>query len=172
MQAIQYLPSLRDYILQMRFKPLPYYEQGIVLHEASARQASAVGRMFMQPRVETRDKAHLRLDDAVGGWFALIGLDLDPAALMKPEEIADWKQRGGNIVRINKSRSAPEKWQADPATTVLEDLDGAFRDWRLRFPQLDLIVLRPDRYVAAVCNRAGTGCHFTKTQSHHVTGNG
>ncbi len=154
MQAIQRLPSLRDYILQMRFKPLPYYEQGIVLHDAVAQQASAVGRMFMQPHVETRDKAQMRLDDAVGGWFALIGLDLDPAALMKPDEIADWKRRGGSIVRINKSRSAPECWQADPATTVLEDLDGAFRDWRLRFPRLDLIVLRPDRYVAAVCNRA------------------
>jgi 3-(3-hydroxy-phenyl)propionate hydroxylase len=154
MQAIQHLPSLRDYILQMRFKPLPFYERGLVLHEAGAGKSSPVGRMLMQPRVETKDKKHMRLDDAVGGWFALIGLDFDPAERMDAAQIAAWQDMGGTIVRINKSRSAPECWQSHPATIVLDDLDGAFRDWRLQSPQWDVIMLRPDRYVAAVGNRS------------------
>jgi hypothetical protein len=44
---------------------------------------------------------------------------------------------------------------ADPATIVLEDVDGAFVDWRLRRPEDAFLVLRPDRYVAAACDAAG-----------------
>jgi 3-(3-hydroxy-phenyl)propionate hydroxylase len=45
-----------------------------------------------------------------------------------------------------KRPSRPE----DGWSTVVEDVDGAFRDWLLRRPADDVIVLRPDRYVAAV----------------------
>jgi 3-(3-hydroxy-phenyl)propionate hydroxylase len=34
-------------------------------------------------------------------------------------------------------------------------VDGAFRDWLLARPGEEVIVVRPDRYVAAVCDRAG-----------------
>ena len=45
----------------------------------------------------------------------------------------------------------------DPDTLVLDDVDGAFRDWLSAGPSQELIVLRPDRYVAAVCSRDGLG---------------
>jgi 3-(3-hydroxy-phenyl)propionate hydroxylase len=35
---------------------------------------------------------------------------------------------------------------------MIEDVDGAFRDWLLKRPADNVIVLRPDRYVAAVCS--------------------
>ncbi len=165
MQIVQHLPSLRDYILQMRFKPLPFYETGVVLHDASATKSAAVGRMMIQPKVETKDKKHLRLDDAVGDWFALIGLDFDPATHMTPAQIADWQAMGGTIVRINKSRSAPQHWESHSATVVLEDLDGAFRDWRLKSPRADVIVMRPDRYVAAVCNQTEMAAMLEKLKA-------
>jgi 3-(3-hydroxy-phenyl)propionate hydroxylase len=38
---------------------------------------------------------------------------------------------------------------------VVEDVDGAFRDWLLTRPGDEIIVLRPDRYVAALTDRAG-----------------
>jgi 3-(3-hydroxy-phenyl)propionate hydroxylase len=38
-------------------------------------------------------------------------------------------------------------------TVAVEDVDGAFRDWLLSRPGDEIIVLRPDRYVAAVCDR-------------------
>ena len=37
------------------------------------------------------------------------------------------------------------------ARIEVDDSDGAFRDLRLERPQDEVIVLRPDRYVAAVC---------------------
>ena len=36
---------------------------------------------------------------------------------------------------------------------TVEDVDGIFRDWRLARPGDEVIVLRPDRYVAATCAR-------------------
>jgi 3-(3-hydroxy-phenyl)propionate hydroxylase len=35
-----------------------------------------------------------------------------------------------------------------------EDVDGAWRDWLLARPAAEVVVLRPDRYVAAICTRA------------------
>ena len=39
----------------------------------------------------------------------------------------------------------------DGWSTTVEDVDGAFRDWLLNRPADNIIVLRPDRYVAAIC---------------------
>ena len=51
------------------------------------------------------------------------------------------------------SRSPKHRWPANAHTTVLEDRQGKFRDWRLQKPEWEFIVLRPDRYVAAVGRR-------------------
>jgi 3-(3-hydroxy-phenyl)propionate hydroxylase len=40
-------------------------------------------------------------------------------------------------------------------SVAVEDVDGAFRDWLLKRPADNVIVLRPDRYVAAVCPLGG-----------------
>jgi 3-(3-hydroxy-phenyl)propionate hydroxylase len=40
---------------------------------------------------------------------------------------------------------------------VLTDVDGAFRDHRLARPRDEVLVLRPDRYVAAACRLGELG---------------
>ena len=61
-------------------------------------------------------------------------------------------------MQVNKSRSggrfAPPTGEG---TLLLDDVDGKFRDWSLDRPQEQIIVLRPDRYVGAVCTRDGLG---------------
>lgn len=161
--CIQRLPSVRDYFLQLRFKPMPRYTAGIVLHGeggsgAAIAKSSPVGRMFMQPRVETAEGRALKLDDAVGPWFALVGINIDPAAHLNAEEKAFWKRLGARLVQVNKSRRGTQGVApTDPDTLLLDDVDGAFRDWLSASPSQELIVLRPDRYVAAVCSRDGLG---------------
>jgi 3-(3-hydroxy-phenyl)propionate hydroxylase len=153
-RLLQGLPALREWIVQMRFKPMPHYAEGLVLHRPGAAKGSPVGRMFMQPRVETADGRQLRLDDAIGDWFAIIGLGQDPAAVLEPGERDFWTGFGARLVLVRPARSPADAPAADPATTVLQDLDGAFADWRLRRPQDAFILLRPDRYVAAACGAA------------------
>jgi 3-(3-hydroxy-phenyl)propionate hydroxylase len=151
-RVIQKLPGLRDYVLQMKFKPMPRYTEGLVLQKAPLAKDSPVGRMFMQPMVETADRHKVKLDDAIGPWFAILGINHDPADTLSAEERAFWEQLGASLVFIRPSRSAA---LAEPTRSVIvEDLMGAFRDWRRRNPGVDFVVLRPDRYVAATCSAA------------------
>lgn len=148
---VQRLPSMRDYILQMKFKPLPHYERGIVDH-SNAGGKSMVGRMMVQPRVADAEDRAMLLDDAIGKGFAIIGINEDPAAQLTAED-KDYFRQIGTIVQINRSRRGKVGWSADPDTLVLDDLDGVFRDLLLKYPKQRFYILRPDRYVFAVCDR-------------------
>ena len=61
-------PPLKRYVLEMRFKPMPRYEQGAVVHavDAAAAPGSPVGTLFIQPRVDTREQQNVLLDDVSG----------------------------------------------------------------------------------------------------------
>lgn len=148
-RLVQRLPQLRDYVLQMKFKPMPHYIEGLVL-PARGGGESVVGRMFMQPLVETADRRQVRLDDAIGPWFAVLGIGEDPAAAMSAESQAFWQRLGAALVEVRPSRSEARQSQS----IVVEDLLGAFRDWRRLRPDVRFVVLRPDRYVAAVAGES------------------
>jgi 3-(3-hydroxy-phenyl)propionate hydroxylase len=150
-RLIQRLPSVRDYILQMKFKPMPRYDSGFVLPGAGGKD-DPVGRMFMQPMVEAEDRRKLKLDDAIGPWFAILGLKRDPAHFLSPEAKAFWARIGASLVHIRPSRSLPITDREKTGSVVIEDLMGAFRDWGARNAGADFVILRPDRYVAAVCD--------------------
>jgi len=150
-RLIQGLPSVRDYILQMKFKPLPRYTEGIVVPRDGMEKDGPVGRMLPQPFVETAEGRRVRLDDAIGNWFAIIGVNRDPQAALSPAVRDRWLAMGGVFVRINRSRAHPDAKQVLDGTIVLDDVAGAFRDWSLRLPDAQCILLRPDRYVSAIC---------------------
>ena len=161
-RALQGVPGGREYVLQMKYKPMPFYESGVVVHRRPRRRDDPVGRMFGQPAVETADHRRVKLDDALGPWFAVLGLGHDPAAHLSGELLAWWQRLGARLCRVAAARSGPPPTAAgdgEPpdhgrsATLVVEDVDGAFRDWLLARPGEDVIILRPDRYVAAVGGR-------------------
>ncbi|MFI8308161.1 bifunctional 3-(3-hydroxy-phenyl)propionate/3-hydroxycinnamic acid hydroxylase [Streptomyces sp. NPDC085927] len=144
------VPSARDYILQMKFKPMPFYRQGVVAHRRTD-DASPVGKMFIQPAVETEDGTRLRLDDAVGPWFAVIGINIDPADHLSEESAAYWRSLGAQLVRVNRSRAGKHLRTTDAGTLLLDDTAGGFRDWHKGDRSREIVVLRPDRYLAATC---------------------
>lgn len=122
-RAAHAVPAARKAVTEMRFKPLPRYEQGVVCGPAPA------GTMFPQPEVVFRGK-QLLFDDAFApNWTILTfnahvpveGMDsyrVVPArAVEKPEDIGDL---------------------------------GALQAWFDRH-RVGAVVLRPDRYVAAAC---------------------
>ncbi|MBX9897576.1 MAG: bifunctional 3-(3-hydroxy-phenyl)propionate/3-hydroxycinnamic acid hydroxylase [Qipengyuania sp.] len=147
-RIVQRMPRLRDYVLQMKFKPIPRYTEGLVLPATDPTKEGIVGRMFMQPLVETADHRSVKLDDALGPWFTVIGIGADPSAAMSADSRKFWADIGANLVLVRPSRS--EAAAVSDGVIVIEDLMGAFRDWRRARPAIRFIVLRPDRYVAAV----------------------
>ncbi len=153
-RGVQRIPGARDYILQMKYKPMPRYADGVIVPYAGPHADAAVGRMFIQPWVETADGRRVMLDDELGRSFAVIGIHVDPATVLAAGAAAWWRDLGARLVHVLAPRSGPHP---DPVAGVtrVEDVDGAFRDWLLRRPGDRLLVLRPDRYVAAVCGRDG-----------------
>ena len=145
--AIRMWPGIRDYILQMRFKPMPAYDKGIVV---PSERASSVGRMLIQPDVEDPSGARRKLDDVLGPWFALVGWQVDPRAVLSPQDLDFWTELGARFVQVRRSRCASDARSSGSSagTLCVQDLDNGLADWFASNPGT-LVVVRPDRYVAA-----------------------
>jgi 3-(3-hydroxy-phenyl)propionate hydroxylase len=161
-RGAQKIPGARDYILQMKYKPMPRYVRGAVVPYTGTSTDVPLGRMFTQPAVENADGDRILLDEALGSSFALLGLHADPAEGLSADAAAWWRSLGARSVQVLAPRGAPgpdpggrRKRPAQPGddwSVIVEDVDGAFRDWLLKRSADNVIVLRPDRYVAAVCS--------------------
>jgi 3-(3-hydroxy-phenyl)propionate hydroxylase len=164
-QVINRLPGARDYILQMKYKPMPNYIGGLVI--SPSLKGSIVGRMAPQPSVETMDGVRQRLDVALGSWFCVVGIHCDPLAQLKDEGRSIWERLNARMVTIRIPRDGPvpgtepgatpePKSFAAGAATPLEtvpvvDVDGVFVEMALTRPSEQILVIRPDRYVMAAC---------------------
>jgi 3-(3-hydroxy-phenyl)propionate hydroxylase len=145
-RGIQLFPGGRDYILQMKYKPMPRYTDGAVAGVDRRDRNDPVGRMFPQPDVAAGG-TRTRLDDALGPWFAVLCVDGEP----EPErEALDWLRSIGAGVFVVRSQGAT----AESGSCELVDVDGAIARWRAAHPAADVVILRPDRYVAAACRRS------------------
>jgi len=101
-----------------------------------------------QPFVSTGGQPVL-LDDLLGPGFALVALDTDPWDLLSPGARRWWQALGTRAVRVAATAGIPPGG-AGPAV----DLDGVLGAWFRRWGAR-VAVVRPDRYVLAVCE--GTG---------------
>lgn len=151
--AVRLMPGVKNYVLQMRFKPMPKYEQGVIVKQPGS---PMVGRMLIQPDVENASGTRRKLDDVLGPWFAVIGWQTDPQAALSDADRARWQALGARFVRVDRARcgSAPGVRESSThGTTCVEDVDNQFSDWIHAHPG-NVLVLRPDRYIAAQCGAA------------------
>ena len=161
----------RIYVGEMRFRPLPRYTRGVLADQdtltpglsratVSARSIphlqavdhrSVVGMQFPQPRVTTAVASDVRLDDAVGTWWALITWMNDPCAVLSPTTIKLLEALGARLVTV-----APEcqriwaQEHHDPRVTIIGDSTGAMKEWFDTRP-VGMVLLRPDHFVAGAC---------------------
>ncbi|NGO46496.1 bifunctional 3-(3-hydroxy-phenyl)propionate/3-hydroxycinnamic acid hydroxylase [Streptomyces ureilyticus] len=153
LRGLTVAPSVRDWVIQMRFKPVPRYSEGIMLHRhGTVRKSSPAGRMLIQPRVETAEGRVLPLDETLGEWFALIGYGTDPLVHLDADSRAFWDRIGTRYLTIVESRSGRSRTERRTSTTdsvTVEDVDGTLRDWFAQH-QGSIAVVRPDRYLAAL----------------------
>lgn len=159
LRAASHAPAIRSWILEMRFKPVPDYRTGFVAHDHDGDNTPGVGRMLPQPMVETADGAHVRLDDALGPWFAVLGFECDPLARLTTGELAALHRFQPRIVKVLASRAGARHHAqpcASPDTVVVEDLDNHVRAW-FQARGRTLAFVRPDRVVAAMTDLDGIG---------------
>lgn len=153
--AIKEVPRVRDYLLQMKFKPMPRFSRGIVQDSGDARRDGVVGRMFVQPNVERERGRPQRLDDIVGPRFALLGWRCDALACAPAELRARLERLGCDSFVAMRARGVPAEAGSRvpqvPTGALLEDSENTLQAW-FRAHHVDWVLLRPDRFVAA------TGC--------------
>lgn len=147
-RGISLVPAMKAYIVQMRFKPMPTMDAGAITHVGSPGAKSPVGRIFPQPRVTTREGAEIRLDDAVGDWFALIAWNNDPSVILDAQALAAAREAG---VRLIAARPAVQvSWDDARAAAdnddvlVLGDTDGVLKAWFDSHAE-SVVLVRPDR---------------------------
>ncbi|MFG2627420.1 bifunctional 3-(3-hydroxy-phenyl)propionate/3-hydroxycinnamic acid hydroxylase [Streptomyces sp. NPDC048473] len=147
------VPAAKDYVTQMKFKPMPFYETGAVVHPtALARNAApCVGRLFIQPEVTTLDGAQPLLDEVIGPWFTVLAWNNNPLSLLDDEARETWRRLGARFVEARPMEQL--HWEGPIEQLDAEGLDvvgdhtGRLKAWFDRRPE-SFVVLRPDRFVA------------------------
>lgn len=146
------VPSLKRYVLEMRFKPMPRYETGAVAHPVAAapRPGSPTGTLFIQPRVDTRTQRDVLLDDVLGTWFAVLCWNNNPRKILGEHAFEDWKALGARFVALRPSTQLGWTGHDDPDVMVVGDRCGDLKAW---FDQHEesVVFLRPDRCIAGAC---------------------
>ena len=72
MRLLSLYPPARDYLMQMKYKPRPRFHEGFVVPDGLRGDESLSGRLFPQPIMETSAGAYGRLDDLAGAGFTLL----------------------------------------------------------------------------------------------------
>jgi 3-(3-hydroxy-phenyl)propionate hydroxylase len=150
------VPSVRDYFMQMKFKPKPRFESGFLLPDGTDRKTTLVGRMLPQPRVVAVDAnaaagagdSEILLDELIGPGFALIAYGADAVTALMAAEHPFWRRLDARRVALLPPDA---KLRAPVPSCIALALDRAGRFAKLFAPERTrLILLRPDRYVAAI----------------------
>ena len=150
--SIKNIPRVRDYVLQMKFKPMPRFVKGIVQDSGDARRDELVGRMFIQPNVEHQAGRTQRLDDVVGPRFALLSWRSDALAGAPVGLRAQLERLGCDHYVADRSRSAANEVSSrglmQATGTRIEDVDNTLHFW-FQSKNVDWVLIRPDRFIAA-----------------------
>ncbi len=145
---LNYIPPVKRYFLEMRFKPMPQYREGALVMDASAKN-SPVGKMFIQPKVTRENGEVTLLDDVIGAKFAIIGWGCNPLWGMSEQQIARWRALGTQFIQI-----VPDVQIRTPQDNVegvlrLGDTQNRLKTW-FAAQDASVAVIRPDRFVAAL----------------------
>ncbi|MCX2931637.1 bifunctional 3-(3-hydroxy-phenyl)propionate/3-hydroxycinnamic acid hydroxylase [Mycobacterium sp. CVI_P3] len=147
-RAASLVPTLKRYILEMRFKPMPFYAQGAVVHNEPP--SPGVGTLFIQPRVDTRDRQNVLLDDVIGPWFAVLCWNNNPRKILGEESFRAWQALGAVFVALRPQTQLFWSDQDDPDVIVVGDRTGGLKGF-FDAREESVLFLRPDRCIAGAC---------------------
>jgi len=147
-RAAAVVPTLKRYILEMRFKPMPRYDQGAVVHLTPPTGTAPAGTLFIQPRVDTRDQQDVLLDDVLGTGFAILSWNNNPRKLLGEEAFALWRNLGATFIAARPSTQLHWTGHDDPEVVIVGDRTGALKTW-FDVHAESVLFLRPDRCIAA-----------------------
>jgi 3-(3-hydroxy-phenyl)propionate hydroxylase len=153
LRLLSLYPPARDYVMQMKYKPKPQFEQGLVTGLAGGQLR---GRMFIQPMVERSDGSQRPLDEMIGTGFAVIEWQDQQALHDAPGRALACAPLPLDAIRLGLLRRDERfigecpgnRSGAAPAPLLARDVTGALAQ-TLDAARVRGVIVRPDRYVAA-----------------------
>ncbi|WP_299152865.1 bifunctional 3-(3-hydroxy-phenyl)propionate/3-hydroxycinnamic acid hydroxylase [uncultured Acinetobacter sp.] len=146
--ALNYIKPIKQYLLEMRFKPMPKYHDGALIPHNS--KNSPVGKMFIQPQVRVGSGETVLLDEVIGNDFAIIAWGVDPKWGLSAENLQKWQKLGVKFIQVLPAiqMDNPQRQHYKHVITI-GDMGTDIRAW---FGQTSesVVILRPDRFVAAL----------------------
>ena len=150
-RAASVVPSLKRYVLEMRFKPMPRYEQGAVVSRRappsprtrrSARCSSSPGRHPRAAERPARRRRRARVRRAV--------LEQRPAPVLGDRRSTRWKALGARFIAARPVTQLHWTGHDDADVVVVGDRTGALKKW-FDVHTDSVLFLRPDRCIAGAC---------------------
>lgn len=146
--ALNYIKPIKQYLLEMRFKPMPQYHDGVLI--PSTQKNSPVGKMFIQPKVQLVTGEHVLLDDVIGNDFAILAWGVDPQWGLSTASMQQWKKLGVKFIQVLPAiQLQNEKRKQYDGVICVGDIGTEIRTWFGRTND-SMVILRPDRFVAAL----------------------
>lgn len=147
LNVLNLFPEAKDYVLNMKFKPKPWYRAGAFIAgpETPDDVPTAPGRMLVQPTVTGgAPEESRRLDDVLGPGFALVGVGAETAPALAAWRDPLWDSLGARKAALGFGPEPGDGlWRIEPPFHDLDRVMGK------------ILVVRPDRYVAAIADPAG-----------------
>ena len=128
---------VRDYVMQLKFKPKPRFHAGFFAAGENAGAQVAAGQLLPQPKVEMPGGNQVPLDDVLGSGFAWLGL----AGATPPKDL-------GVACRSVYVVAQQDDFLKTDNQTAVRDVTGTL-EAIIRSARANAVVLRPDRYVLA-----------------------
>lgn len=126
----------------IRQKFIPDLNCGLV-----AQDAKLAGRLFVQPRVQTKDGRTRRLDDELKLEFAIVSRSSEMMSGLSEAGLSFWRKLGGEraVIATADETSGQENCSRDGIVRLVET-ERLFADW-MRDNDVETVIVRPDRYV-------------------------
>ena len=146
--VLNYIKPIQQYLLEMRFKPMPKYHDGILINHNHPQ--SPVGKMFIQPNVQLESGEQVLLDDVIGNNFAILAWGVDPKWGLDDHTMQQWQNLGVKFIQVLPAiQLRNEKRQIFEGVMTVGEIGTDIRTWFGQTNQ-SIVVLRPDRFVAAL----------------------
>lgn len=140
-RALRIYPPASDYVVQMKYKPKPRFAAGFLVNADKDAGAPWVGQLFPQPEVLASDGRRVLLDDVLGDGFSLLTRSLDAAKAVCG--LDGLRAIAPRCVAVLPENVAPVMYDG---MTIVRETGTSLAS----LPPDALLLLRPDRYVAAV----------------------
>ena len=144
---LNYLPPVKRYFVEMRFKPMPQYTRGALI--VPSEKGSPVGKMFIQPKVLTDAGTTVLLDEVIGENFAIIAWGCDPTWGLTPAQITQWKALGTRFIQVLPDVQLRAPSDAGPDVIRVGDSTGRLKEWFARGSS-SIALVRPDRFLGGL----------------------